>query len=172
MVNIKYMLVPALAGLTLGATAPAFAELSGRAQADIAISQMERGNNWIGTNLQKRAAATEPSVENRFNLATGYQRTGRIVTARSHYEALAREGEGTMLVPTKRRDAPFDAGMAAADRLLYIDWLQNGASRANGAVAATLAATNASATVGGPGEYEVTDQQARALDRQARAGGR
>lgn len=155
--------------LMLGASSSALAQPTDRAQADRALSEMERGDNWIGTNLQKRAVATNPSIENRFNLATGYQRTGRIATAKAYYETLAAEGESVVLSPTSGRGRPFDAAMAAADRLLYIDWLENGATRAGGAVAATEAASNVSATVGGSGDYEVTDAQARALDRQARA---
>ncbi|MGH1558597.1 hypothetical protein ACRAWD_14600 [Caulobacter segnis] len=111
--------------------------------------------------------AAEPSVQNRFNLATGYQRTGRIETAKRYYQALSTEGEGTIM-EQGWRSRSFDVGMTSADRLLYIDWLQNGASRRSGAVAAGEAATNVSATVGGNGDAEVTDEQARALDRQAR----
>lgn len=170
MINSKAILCVSIAAtFAMGAASGALAETNARAQADKALSEMADGNNWIGTNLQKRAAAASPSVENRFNLATGYQRTGRIITAKTYYQSLASDGEGVILSPTSGRAPAFDAGMAAADRLLYIDWLQNRATRAGGAVSATEAASNVSATVGGSSEYEVTDEQARALDRQARA---
>lgn len=170
MIKSKAILCASVAAtLAMGATSAAVAGTDARAVADKALSEMANGANWIGTNLQKRAVAAEPSVENRFNLATGYQRTGRIVTAKTYYQALAADGQGVLLSPRGQSGRPFDASMAAADRLLYIDWLQNGATRTGGALAATEAASNVSATVGGSGEYEVTDEQARALDRRARA---
>ncbi len=169
MINGKAILAATTIGmLMLGGASASSAQTDARAQADKALYEMARGNNWIGTNLQKRATAAEPTVENRFNLATGYQRTGRLNTAKTYYESVARDGEGVVIERGWRADR-FDAALEAADRLLYIDWLQNGATRAGGAVAATEAASNVSATVGGSGEYEVTDEQARALDRQARA---
>jgi hypothetical protein len=152
----------------IGGTSVAFAQSSPQAEADKALSEMARGNNWIGTNLQKRVVTAEPSVENRFNLAAGYQRTGRLETAKGYYQALSIEGDGTLMVQNGRART-FDVGLASADRLLYIDWLQNGATRGSGAVAAGAASSNVSATVGGSGEYEVTDEQARALDRQAKS---
>ncbi|ADG09536.1 hypothetical protein B7G68_05295 [Caulobacter segnis] len=167
--NGKAFLISAIAGaLTLGAAGAAFAASDAREDADKALFEIARGNNWLATNLQKRATAAEPTVENRFNLATGYQLTGRLNSAKTYYQSVARDGQGVTITRGWRADS-FDAGLEAADRLLYIDWLQNGATRSGGAVDATQAATNVSATVGGPGEYEVTDDQARALDRQARA---
>lgn len=168
MTNSKAILITTVFALSIGAASSALAQDADKLS-DKALFEMAQGNNWIGTNLQKRATALEPTVVNRFNLATGYQRTGRLNTAKTYYETLANEGQGTPMEQGWRaRD--FDAGMASADRLLYIDWLQNGARRGGGAVAATEAASNVSATVGGSGEYEVTDEQARALDRQARGG--
>lgn len=157
-----------ITALAMGASGAAMAATDARAEADKALYEMARGNYWIATNFQKRATEAQPTIENRFNLATGYQSTGRLNTAKRYYETLAREGEGVRL-ERGWRAATFDVGMTSADRLLYIDWLQNGATRTGGAVAATEAASNVSATVGGSGEYEVTDEQARALDRQARA---
>lgn len=168
MTNSKAILITTVFALSIGAASSALAQDADKLS-DKALFEMAQGNNWIGTNLQKRATALEPTVVNRFNLATGYQRTGRLNTAKTYYETLANEGQGTPMEQGWRaRD--FDAGMASADRLLYIDWLQNGATRRSGAVAAGEAATNVSATVGGAGDVEVTDEQARALDRQARGG--
>lgn len=166
--NSKSILMSMAAGMVvLGAANTALARDDARANADKALFEMARGNYWIATNLQKRATAAEPTVENRFNLATGYQLTGRLNTAKTYYQSLASEAEGVEMAQGWRADS-FDVGLQSADRLLYIDWLQNGAARGSGAVAATTAASNVSATVGGAGEYEVTDDQARALDRQAR----
>jgi hypothetical protein len=154
--------------LTLGGAHAALAQSDPQVLSDKALYNMAQGDNWIGTNLQKRVVAAAPTVQNRFNLATGYQRTGRLETAKTQYQALANEGEGTVM-EQGWRSRNFDVGLESADRLLYIDWLQNGARRGSGAASAATAGTNVSATVGGTGEYEVTDEQARALDRQARA---
>ncbi len=167
--NSKAVLISATIGaFALGGASAALAQSSPQALSDKAMYEFAAENNWTGTNLQKRVVAADPSVQNRFNLATGYQRTGRLETAKRYYEVLANEGQGTVM-EQGWRSRDFDAGMASADRLLYIDWLQNGATRRSGAVAAGEAATNVSATVGGAGDVEVTDEQARALDRQARA---
>jgi len=167
--NSKAVLISATIGaLALGGASTALAQSSPQVLADKAMYEFAAENNWTGTNLQKRVVAAEPSVQNRFNLATGYQRTGRLDTAKRYYEALATEGQGSVM-EQGWRSRDFDVGMASADRLLYIDWLQNGAARRSGAVAAGEAATNVSATVGGAGDAEVTDEQARALDRQAHA---
>lgn len=166
--NSKAILISAAIGaLAIGGAHAAFAQSAADEEADKALFEMASGNYWMATNHQKRAVALEPSLENRFNLATGYQRTGRLETAKTHYRTLAAEGEGRMMYTGWRADG-FDVGLQAADRLLYIDWLQNGRARGSGAVAAEAAGTPVSATVGGTGEYEVTDEQARALDRQAR----
>ncbi|HJV42424.1 hypothetical protein [Caulobacter sp.] len=168
MTNSKAILASMVAGaLTLGSSHAALARVDASAQADKAMFEMARGNNWIATNLQKRATAAEPTIENRFNLATAYQRTGRLNTAKTYYQALASEGEGVRMEQGWRADN-FDVALESADRLLYIDWVQNQAARGSGAVAADVAGSNVSATVGGAGEYEVTDEQARALDRQAK----
>ncbi len=172
MTNSKAILMTAAFGLMIGGAHAALAQSDAQTLVDKAAYQMAQGDNWLGTNYQKRATALAPTVQNRFNLATGYQRTGRLNTAKTYYQTLATEGEGVGMERGWRAEN-FDVGMASADRLLYIDWLQNGAARTGGgAPAATEAASNVSATVGGSGEYEVTDEQARALDRQARTGRR
>lgn len=173
MTNGKAILVSTLAAaLSISVASGALAASDPRAEADKALFEMARGNNWIATNLLKRATEDQPTVDNRFNLATGYMLTGRLNTAKTYYQSVAQDGEGVRM-ERGWRAASFDAGLTAADRLLYIDWLQNGAARGrSGAVAATEAATNVSATVGGSGEAEVTDEQARALDRQALASSR
>ncbi|USQ94749.1 hypothetical protein [Caulobacter sp. RL271] len=170
MLNSKAILVTAAFGLAIGGASSALARSDAQTNSDKAQYELAQGNYWLATNLQKRVVAEAPTVVNRFNLATAYQQTGRLNTAKSYYQALATEGEGVGM-EQGWRSRNFDVGMTSADRLLYIDWLQNGATRRGGAVAATEAASNVSATVGGAGngDAEVTDEQARALDRQARA---
>lgn len=170
MLNSKAILVTAAFGLAIGGASSALARSDPQTDSDKAQYELAQGNYWMATNLQKRVVAAAPTVENRFNLATAYQETGRLNTAKAYYRTLATEGEGAVM-EQGWRSRSFDIGMESADRLLYIDWLQNGATRHSGAVAATEAASNVSATVGGAtkGDAEVTDEQARALDRQARA---
>ncbi len=132
------------------------------------ISEMVHDNNWIGTNLQKRAVKASPTVQNRFNLGAGYFRTGRLSLAKKYYETVAEDGQGVTLIDVDT-GRTFDAGLIAADRLLYINAKLNKALPGKGIVAAETAATDASAIVGGNGEQEVDDKQARALDRLARA---
>jgi hypothetical protein len=170
MMNSKAVLISSAIGtLAIGAASSALAGSSPQTLSDKAQYEFAAENNWIATNLQKRVVDAAPTIPNRFNLATGYQRTGRLETAKGYYQTLAVEGEGVGM-EQGWRSRNFDVAMTSADRLLYIDWLQNGAARRSGAVAAGEAATNVSATVGGNGDAEVTDEQARALDRQARAG--
>lgn len=169
MTNSRAVLIAATIGtLALGGAQAALAQSDPQALSDKALYNMAQGDNWLGTNQQKRLVAVAPTVQNRFNLATGYQRTGRLETAKAQYRALADEGEGTIM-EQGWRSRNFDVGLESADRLLYIDWLQNGARRGSGAASVEGATSNVSATVGAAGEYEVTDEQARALDRQARA---
>ncbi|MBO9545628.1 hypothetical protein [Caulobacter sp.] len=167
--NSKAILITTtVAAISIGSASAALAQSSPQALSDQAQYEFAADNNWIATNLQKKVVAAAPTIPNRFNLATGYQRTGRLETAKGYYQTLAVEGEGVGM-EQGWRSRNFDVAMTSADRLLYIDWLQNGASRRSGAVAAGEAATNVSATIGGNGDAEVTDEQARALDRQARA---
>ena len=162
MTNSRAILITAAIGmLTIGGAHAALAQEDPQALAESAAFEAAAGNKWIATNLQKRVVAAAPTVQNRFNLATGYQETGRLETAKRYYQALAVEGQGVGM-EQGWRSRNFDVGMESADRLLYIDYLQNHAARGAGAVAAEAASTNVSATVGGNGDYEVTDDQARA----------
>jgi hypothetical protein len=154
-----------LASASLAQEAPASPPAQAQIQATEALAALEDGNNWIGTNKQKQAVALDPSIENRFNLAVGYQRTGRLAQAKTYYEDLTRDGLGAEMRATNSNRA-FNVADESASRLAYIDWRTNGAARASGAVSADAASSNVSATVGG--DYEVTDAQARALDRRAR----
>ncbi|WP_156035795.1 hypothetical protein [Caulobacter sp. UNC358MFTsu5.1] len=130
----KIHILIASACLVLGA-ATAYAGQSGRGRhaepsvGDQALSLMAKGNNWLGTNVFKRLVAKDNSPLNRFNLATGYQRTGRLKQAESIYRDLLVEGRNTNVVATPSKDAPdvrvFNLAEEAASRLLYFDWLKS-----------------------------------------------
>ncbi len=151
-----------------------------RGAGDQALALMAKGNNWLGTNVFKRLAAKDNSPLNRFNLATGYQRTGRLQQAESIYRDLLADGRNTTVVATPSRDAPgartFNLAEEAASRLLYFDWLKSEGARAMarrsdpGAASAETYGVEASVTVGGPTSEDVSDERAMALDDQARRG--
>lgn len=169
MKNSKAVLVTAAIGmLAIGGGSSAIAQTDAQTLSDQAHFEFAANNNWIATNLQKRVVAEAPTIPNRFNLATGYLLTGRLQQARSQFQALSTEGEGTRM-EQGWRSRNFDVGEASADRVMYIDWLRDSAIPRSGAVSADVVGTNVSATVGGD---EVTDDQARALDRQAHAEGK
>ena len=174
--------------VTLGATAAyaqqaatmppaqvaAQAQIPAKASEVEALSLMAKGDNWAGTNMMKAALAKHDTPLNKFNLATGYQRTGRIDQARVLYQDLLKKGRTTNAVAAS---GVFNLADESASRLLYIAWLKS--ERASQAVAGTSTqsavsaeamAINASATVGGPTQGEVSDVQASALDQLAHRG--
>jgi hypothetical protein len=145
----------------------------------VALTMMARGDNWAGTNAFKALVAKNDSALNRFNLATGYQRTGRLDQAKAIYRDLLTDGQFTQIsaVGIKGRGVrTFNAADEAASRLLYIKWLQDGGSRrvaanqVSGAVSADTAGVFVSANEGGP-TGDVSDEQAAILDRQAHSRG-
>ncbi len=56
------------------------------------------GHNFSAVNLLERANAERPTVLARFNLATLYERTGRIAEARTLYLSAAADGETTFAI--------------------------------------------------------------------------
>jgi len=133
---------------------------------------MNQGNDWAGTNAFKKIVAKNDSALNRFNLATGYQRTGRLDQAKAIYTDLLRDGRFTLIsaVPIGGLGArTFNAADESASRLLYIKWLQSGGVGAKPAAGVTSAEQLgvAVSTVEGGSRGEVTDDQALALDSQA-----
>ncbi len=146
-----------------------------------ALDLMARGNLWTATNVLKSLVSRDASPMNRFNLATGYQRTGRIREAESLYRDLLVDGRTTMAraTPTRHGGARiFNVADEAASRLLYLDWLRSEGARRTmaeqgpGAISAGAVGVEASTTIGGPTYGDVSDEQAAALDRAARRGGR
>jgi len=59
------------------------------------LSSSAWGDQWSATNLYKHAAMADPSVLNRFNLASGYYLTGRAEEAVALYRSVARDGQYT-----------------------------------------------------------------------------
>jgi hypothetical protein len=70
----------------------------------IGQSAMQWHYSWTATNILERAADTDPTIENRFNLATGYQDTGRLKDALQGYENLVRDGKYTWLQNIRYND--------------------------------------------------------------------
>ncbi|CAN5136650.1 hypothetical protein BH09PSE2_BH09PSE2_12570 [soil metagenome] len=64
------------------------------------------GDAWTATNLFERAAAQDASPLNRLNLATGYERTGRIADAMVIYRELAVGDVRDRAVALSERDTP------------------------------------------------------------------
>jgi hypothetical protein len=163
----KVHLIIAAACAVLGATAVYAAD---------PLGMMSKGSVWSATNALKRLVAADNSPMNRFNLATGYQRTGRIEQARGLYRELLVDGQATTATSTPSRDAPsrvFNVADEAASRLVYLDWMSSEATRRvmarnQGAVSADVVGVDASTTVGGPTYGDVSDEAAKNLDRQAR----
>jgi hypothetical protein len=183
----KIHIIIATACLVLGA-ATAYAGQSGRARTpdnnsagDQAVALMSKGNNWFATNILKKLVAKNNTPLNRFNLATGYQRTGRIRQAESIYRDLLIEGQRTNVMATPSKDAPgariFNLADEAASRLIYFDWLKSENTRqamarrsGQGPASAEAFGVEAAVTIGGPTSGDVSDETAMALDAQAGQG--
>jgi hypothetical protein len=182
----KIHIIIVSACMVLGA-ATAYAGQSGRARnpdneaSDQAVALMSKGNNWFATNVLKKLVAKNNTPLNRFNLATGYQRTGRIRQAESIYRDLLVDGQRTNVMATPSKDAPgariFNLAEEAASRLIYFDWLKSESTRqamarrsGQGPVSAEAFGVEASVTVGGPTSGDVSDETAMALDAQAGRG--
>ncbi len=182
---IHTMLLAACA--TLGATAVYAQEVANAPSASLetiraqpltessALAMMAAGDNWTGTNAFRKLAAKNGSALNRFNLATGYQRTGRLDQAKALYRDLLTDGRFTLVsaVAPGGSSRTFNAADEAASRLLYIQWLQEGgrqriaAAPLSGAVSADVAAVPVAAREAS----DVSDEQAANLDRLAKGQG-
>ena len=142
-----------------------------------ALTMMERGDNWTGTNAFKALTTKNATPLNRFNLATGYLRTGRLDQAKTLYEGLVTDGQYTLIstVVPEGRSRTVSAADEAASRLVYIQWLQKGGARRvasasySGAVSADAAGVPVAAIEGPIGD--VSDEQAAILDRAATSHG-
>ncbi len=65
--------------------------------AAIAATAIQWRFTWTATNLLERVVDADPTIKNRFNLATGYENTGRYQDALNIYSALLKDGEYTWL---------------------------------------------------------------------------
>jgi len=178
----QIMLAAAFSGLMATASVAqdrtATATASSTAAADGAIKAMAEGDNWVATNTLRDTVKTDASVVNRFNLATGYQRTNRLIEAKQIYSELLVDGEQTELTSSSKKGLVggesrlFTVGDEAASRLVYIAWRQGeltprptfAATTVDGAPSAELSAVATSAKVGAVGSHEVSDARARQLD--------
>jgi hypothetical protein len=175
------LVVSAAAAQTPSTTSTPNATVSSTVQtAEIAgaLQAMAEGDNWVATNTLRRAVAKDASVVNRFNLATGYQRTNRLIEAKAIYSELLVDGEQTELVSSAKKGViggesrVFNVSDEAASRLVYIAWRQGGltprpafaVTSSEGAPSAELASVATSAEVGAVGSHEVSDARARQLD--------
>ena len=138
---------------------------------------MARGDNWAATNVLKALAAKDPTPLNRFNLATAYQRTGRLAQAKTLYRGLLADGRYTNIsaIPMGGQGLRlFNAADEAASRLLYIEWLEAGGDeRLKSAPLYGVTAADASFTpVSIPEDAptgDITDEEAKALDSRAKS---
>ena len=83
--------VRAEAAATL-ANAPALAA-STNAVDVVGNTSFAYGDRWTATNLYERAANAQDDVYRRYNLAVGYESTGRLREAADLYQSVAADGE-------------------------------------------------------------------------------
>jgi hypothetical protein len=153
--------------LALGAGA------SNTAAASHGMTAMAWGDAWTATNLFEQANDEHSSVVSRFNLAAGYQRTGRLDDAARLYRALTLDGQYTWATAgsdNHDRSAAgrrFNLGDESARRLATIAPAMSRAMVV--ARAAGDYSVPTSATVSAPAADAVTDAQALKLDTAAAA---
>jgi hypothetical protein len=134
------------------------------ALSDEAVGQtaIQWGNDWTGTNLFERAAAADPTILNRFNLAAAYQKTGRLERALTIYHALEKDGQYTWLISIPEYSQPdwvvrFNVAEESARRISELA-PDRGAHKSHATVADIAS---------DPRSHEqISDSQAIALDAQ------
>jgi hypothetical protein len=129
------------------------------------------GDDWTATNLYEHTADGDATVLQRFNLAAGYQRTGRAEEAAALYRGVALDGGYTWARPIADMNRPRSERLTArrmnladesARRLGRIEAVQ---VAQGGAPFAGQAGVNTSATVGGHQQAQgVSDARAQQLD--------
>lgn len=111
------------------------------------------GDRWTAANLYERAANAQDDVYRRYNLAIGYESTGRLREAADLYQSVAADGEfiTAVTIPTVNgvRQRPYranlsDLAMAGLARVRT----QVAFAPGEGAVAAGELGTPVAATVG------------------------
>ena len=141
------------------------------------------GDRWTSANLFERALAKTDgpkdklSVQDRFNVATRYEQTGRLPEAAALYRSVARDGRflwGVTDPDYQHRTTPLttiNLGDESARRLAQIE-VRMAYAQGPGAQSAAAAGVPAAAIVGAPLSGRVSDAEARRLDDAAQAGGR
>ncbi|MET0272675.1 MAG: hypothetical protein ABW360_06760 [Phenylobacterium sp.] len=145
------------------------ANVGARAAASDGLSSMAWGDKWTATNLFEEAAKKTGTIQNRFNLATGYQETGRLAEAAVLYRALLVDGQFTTFITPKdetdpkKRQRRFNVADESARRLA--DMGRSTAVPAAPAAVAGEAGQPAAVTVAtGLDASPVSDASARRLD--------
>lgn len=140
-------------------------------------ASMAWGDHWTATNLFERSVEAQPTVLGHFNLAAGYQRTGRLEEAAANYRVVMRHGQYRWAISVRDNAHQevnvhrFNLADEAARRLARIERPVSYAALPNGgAFAATDAGVQASAVVGGV-SGKISDDQAIQRDAAAEAAG-
>lgn len=138
-------------------------------------ASMAWGDRWTATNLFERAVEGRPDARNHFNLASAYERTGRLREAAASYQVVTEIGQYQWAYSPRDyedRDRPvrrFNLADEAAVRLARLQRPIAYASFAGGgAISAAEAGVQASATVGAA-SGGISDARAIELDAAAEA---
>lgn len=130
-------------------------EVASHANEVVGLTAITHGDRWTGANLLEQAVDAAPSsVSARFNLATGYLKTGRLAEAATLYRGLVNDGQYTWAVSRRDPEHPnitarrFNIAEESARRLADIDRRLTYANASSGAFAATEAGTPVAAIVG------------------------
>jgi len=152
-------------------TAPAPA--ASQAAAGAGVASAVDGDNWTAANLFERALNGDNSPANRFNLATSYQRTGRLQQASRLYRSVLVDGQFSSLIilpDSADRDARmFRVNIADESQRRLNVMALNAAQGTPRASTASDGGVNTSAEVGGPTRGTVSDASALRLDDKAEA---
>ena len=139
-------------------------------------ASMAWGDRWTAANLFERSVEKRPEALNHFNLASAYERTGRLSEAAASYQVVAEIGKYQWAYASRdyaNRDRAVRRFNLADEAALRLARLQRPVVYAElasaGAASATEAGVQASATVGGASDRSVSDQRAIELDAAAEA---
>jgi len=137
------------------------------------LASATNGDNWTAANLFERAERADSTPMNRFNLASEYQRTGRLQQAVVLYRTVVSDGEFSHLVilpqDGDRGGRMWRVNLAAESQRRLDVIAASSARRTMGVPTASDLGSNASALVGGPKRGEVSDAHALRLDNAAEA---
>ena len=132
---------------------------------------MAWGDSWTAQRLFRRAEAGHDTPSNRFNVAAGYQNTGRLNEAAAIYRTLLVDGRYTWVTSNNDVHNPnararrFNIAEESNRRLVEIT---NAGPSLHSAGRVQILSENvggsASSSVGGPTKGGVSDEHARQLD--------